>query len=393
MLTGSYLNQFTNKIICLKTSSNMYLKLDQISEKNPYPQFLFTPIRNNATEFIFVKKTETNIVIRVHMDIKNQNNTFGYHLYVIPENDIVYGSGNDELFAQFTLEKHDQYITIRSAYKNSYLCHEYNVLRCRQKNNSSLFIAEESHIPFTQKSICIISYGYVRNHINLQTSPLINTLKEIYPQTTIDLHIFSPETLDEFYNVSYDTPIEHCQKCSVNIIKHQYDPKYFIKLSHSYGLPIVSTKGRFFTYRTMSMLWNITESIRAFLTTKKVYNIYLLVRNDMFAHTNIFKKLLDVSKLYCLHENILDTHLMIGKDILSLNYLFDFYIRNKNIYIGSPPENIIYDYLKQKNISMGQLHHLTPFIEYPVNKKKLEDSFCKQIYAKYYECVNTQLQN
>jgi hypothetical protein len=319
--------------------------------------------------------------------MKNQNGTFGYHLYTIPENDIVYGSGNDGQFAQFTLERHDQYISIKASHKESFLCYEYNVIRCRKRNNTSLFIAEESHIPFIQRSVCIITYGYVRNAIDLNKSPIIKTLKEIYPQTTIDIYAFAPETMDEFYNVSYDFPITSTDKCSVHSVTHQCDVKHFMKISHSHGLPIVSSKGKIYTHRTMSMLWNITESIRTFLATRKVYNIYILMRNDMFEYTHIFKKHIDINKLHCLIGDNLDAHLMIGKDILLLNYLYDFYIRNKNIYSGAPPEQVILDFLKNKNITMGQIHHLAPYITYPINKWKLEDSFCKQVYAKYSELV------
>lgn len=385
MLIGTDLDQYVNKIIYLKTPSNMYIKIDNILENNSTPQFVLTPIKSHATEFIFIKKSEINIIIRVNLDIKNQNGTFGYHLYVIPENDIVYGSGNDELYAQFNIFRHDQYISIKSAYKESYICHNYNVIRCQQFNESSFFIPEEVHLPFIQRSICIITYGYIRNSIDLNNSPIIKTLKEIYPQSTIDLYIFTPETMDEFYNVSYDMNSIHSQKCSVTTITHQFDPKHFMKISQSYGLPIVSNKNRIFTYRTMSMLWNISESIRSFISTKKVYNIYILMRNDMFNHTQIFKKLIDNNKLYCLNENKLDSHLMIGKDILSLNYLYDFYVHNKNTYIGLPPENIIFDFLKNKNIQMGQINFVSPYVEYPTNKKKFEDAFCKQIYSKYGE--------
>lgn len=390
MLAGAELNQYINKIIYLKTSTNLYVKIDNISENNPHTRFVLTPIRSQASEFIFIKKSETNIVIRLNVDMKNQNGAFGYHLYTIPENDVVYGSGNDELFAQFNVERHEQYIAIKSAHKNAFLCHEFNIIRCRQRNNSSLFIAEETHIPFVQRSICIITYGYIRNNVDLNKSPIINILREIYPQTTIDIYVFSPETMDEFYNVSYDSSLTNFQKCSVHSITHQCDAKHFMKLSHSYGMPIVSEKGRIYTYRTMSMLWNISESIRTFLATKKVYTVYILMRNDMFEFTHIFKKLIDTNKLYCMVGDKLDSHLMIGNGILSLNYLYDFYIRNKNVYSGALPEQIILDFLKHKNIILGQIHYLSPYITYPTNKSKLEDSFCKFVYSKYSELLNNK---
>lgn len=387
MLSGSDLNQYTDKSIYFKTSNGSYLKVEDISEGNSSPLFILTQNRNYATEFILIKKTETNVSIRLNSDMKNQNGTFGYHLYVIPENDIVYGAGNDELFAQFNIERHAQYIYIKSAYKNAYFCHEYNILRCRSQNNLCSFTIEEAHIPFVQRSVCVISYGYMRIPVDLNTSPIINTLKEIYPQTSIDIFMFLPEVMDEFCNVTYDISTITSPRCIVSIVTHKNDVKYFIKTAQSYGLPVVSNKNKskIYSYRTMSTIWNITEAVRNIIASKKVYNTYILMRNDMYAYTRIFKKLLDTNKLYCLVNDRIDSHLFIGKDVLLLNYLYDYYVRNKMTYSEEPVEKIIYDFLISHNTSLGNIHYLIPFVNYPSNMKKFDDSFYKTVSTKYQE--------
>ena len=393
MLSGSDLNQYTDKSIYFKTSNGSYLKVEDIDGGNSCPSFILTQNRNYATEFILIKKTETNVSIRLNSDMKNQNGTFGYHLYVIPENDVVYGAGNDELFAQFNIERRAQYIYIKSAYKNAYFCHEYNIIRCRPQNNWCAFTIEEAHIPFVQRSVCVISYGYMRTPIDLNTSPIINTLKEIYPQTSIDIFMFLPEAMDEFYNVTYDINTITSPRCNVSIVTHKNDFKYFIKTSQSYGLPIVSNKNKnkIYSYRTMSTIWNITEAVRNIIASKKVYNTYILMRNDMYAYTKIFKKLLDTNKLYCLVNDRIDSHLLIGKDILLLNYLYDYYVRNKMTYAEEPVEKIMYDFLVSHNTSLGNIHYLTPFVNYPSNLKKFDDSFYKMVVSKYQEITGNIL--
>lgn len=387
MLSKSELDQYIDKSIHLRTLSGLYLKLDDVSDKNNSPSFIFTPNRNYASEFILVKKTETNVAIRLNIDIMNQNGTFGYHLYVIPENDVVYGAGNDELFAQFNIERDEQYILIKSAFKNSYFCYEYNILRCRPKNNSCRFIIEEAHIPFVQRSICVISYGYQRRNLDLTKSPIINTLIETYPQSSIDIYMLLPEDVDEFQDNMCNININKPSQCNLFISTHTNNAKHFIKMANSSSLPIISNRNRNYPFRVMSMLWNITESVRNVITAKRVYNSYILMRNDMFMTTQIFKKILDTTKLYCVINNNIDSHLFIGKDILLFNYLYDYYIRNKLSYVNDNPEKIIYDFLASHNVSLGNIYHLSPYVNYPSNLSKYEDSFYKLVVSKYRETV------
>lgn len=389
MLIGTDLNQYINKIIYLRTSTGLYVKLEDIAETNNSPTFVLVSNRNYASEFVFVKKTETNIAIRLNLDMKNQNNTFGYHLYVMPDSDIIYGAGNDEIFAQFNLERRAQYVYIKSAHKDAYFTYEYNVLRCRRLNSMNTFTIEEAHIPFIQRSICVVSYGYMRTPIDLKTSPIINSLKEIYPHTSIDIYMCLPEVMDEFYNVTLDTSNINSPRCNVSIITHKHDVNYFIKASHSHGLPIVSNKNKIYSHRTLSTIWNITEAIKNVIATKKIYSTYILMRNDMYASTQIFKKILDVNKLFCSINGQLDPHLFIGKDILLFNYLCDFYVRNKSAYLEEPTEKIIRDFLVSHNVTIGDIHYLTPYIHYPINHKKLDDQFYKTVISKYQEVIGS----
>lgn len=396
MICGDELLQYINKVMLIKTENGMYLKLDNVSEHNNLPTFIFTQNRSCASEFVFTKKTNTNIAIRLNCNMKNQNGTFGYHLYVIPENDLVYGAGNDELFAQFNLEQREQFIVIKSVYKHTYFSHKYNILRSSRLCEHNSFILEEAHIPFVQRNICIISYGYPQGHIELSKSPIINTLKEIYPQSIIDIHMLLPNTINEFSNIPSSASLTNIDNNNVNLslTTHNNDIKYFMKIAHSYALPIISDKHKIYSYRTISMLWNISESIKVMLSKKRVYNIYILMRNDMFGYTCILKKIFDNNKLYCCINECVDTHLFIGKDVLTMNHLYDFYIRNKTSYIDEQPNKIITDFLCSHNIQLGDIHNITPAITYPINHQKLLESFYKNVIAKYKEIIGiAPLQN
>jgi hypothetical protein len=379
------IDQFIDKVVYIKTSNGLYLKVEDIDEHNFHATFVFTINRTHASEFILVKHHDDTINIRLNLDMRNQNNTFGYHLYVLPVNDIVYGSGNTELYAQFVIEQHGDYVLFKSAYKESYLSYEYNILRCRPKNEFNNFFVEEIHIPIIQRSICIMTYGYIRNPMDLNKAPIIDDLKTIYPQSQIDLYIFTPEVLDEFCNVTFDKNLLTSSKCNISVITHKNDIKYFMKIAYSQGLPIISNKNKNYSYRTISQLWNMSESVKNMLVHKKMYNLYILMRNDQFNTTRLFKKLIDTTKLYCLSNFMIDSHIFIGKDISLFNFLYDFYIRNKNTYAHEIPDKIICDFLCSHKVKLGNIHHVTPFINYNVNTKKLDDSFYKMVVNKYQE--------
>jgi len=383
------IEQFIDKVIYIKSPAGLYLKVEDIDEKIANATFVFTVNRTYASEFILVKKDEKNINIRLNLDMKNQNNSFGYHLYVMPDNDIVYGSGNTELYAQFNLEKNGDFVQFKSAYKPTYLCHEYNVLRCRPKSEHNNFFIEEVHVPLIQRSICIMTYGYIRTPFDLNKSPILNDLKEIYPNSQIDLYIFTPEVLDEFCNVTLDKNLLTSSKCNISVVTHKNDVKYFIKVAHSQGLPLISNKCKVYSYRTISQIWNISESVKNMLAHKKMYNIYILMRNDQFNTTRLFKKLIDTTKLYCISNYTVDSHIFIGKDIQLFNFLYDFYIRNKNTYAHETPDKVICDFLCSHKVKLGNIHHVTPNITYNINSKKVDDSFYKMVVAKFQEVSGT----
>lgn len=389
------LEPFINKLIYLRTSTGLFIKIEEISETNNSPTFVLVPSKTHATEFILSQKTDTNVSIRINADIKNQNGTFGYHLYVLPDNDIVYGSGNDEIFAQFILElaersEHsEQYIKIKSAYKPCYLCHEYNVLRCREhvEEIATKFVIENVNIPCVQRSVCIISYGFMKNVIDLKNSPIINSLKEIYPSSTLDIYIFSPSILDEFYNVTFDTSLITDDKCNVTVKTYPYDITHFMKLSHFFNMPIISNKNKVYSYRTLSMFWNLSEAIKMMVATKKIYNTYILLRNDSYSRVNIYKKLIDPTRMYCYNGDSIDTHFMVGKEILSLAHLYDYYVKHRTMYGDATPQQIISHFFASQNLKTGFISNIAPPLQYQVNQNKMSDIFYKTIYEKYKELV------
>jgi hypothetical protein len=395
ILAKKALEPFINKLIYLRTSTGLFIKIEEISESNSSPTFVLVSNKNHATEFILSQKTDTNVSIRINADMKNQNGTFGYHLYVLPDNDIVYGSGNDEIFAQFMIElaelsgHSEQYIKIKSAYKPCYLCHEYNVLRCREhvEENATKFIIENVNIPCVQRTVCIISYGFMKNIIDLKNSPIINSLKEIYPSSTLDIYIFSPNILDEFYNVTFDAALINADKCNVTVKTYPYDITHYMKLSHFFNMPIISNKNKVYSYRTLSMFWNLSEAIKMMVATKKIYNTYILLRNDSYSRVNIYKKLIDPTRMYCYNGDSIDTHFMVGKEILSLAHLYDYYVKHRTMYNDATPQQIIAHFFATQNLKTGFISNIAPPLQYQVNQNKTSDIFYKTIYEKYKELV------
>lgn len=385
--TGQELQLYLNKVIHIKTNNGLYIRLTDISEKNVYPTIDLVLTKSEATEFILIAKSENTFAIRVNIDMLNQNGTFGYHLYTIPDTDILYGAGNSELYAQFILEKMDNHLLIKSAYKQTYICHEFNVIRCKPLDDPGnfMFSLENAFVPIIQNNICVISYGFLRNYSEIDDSPIIKNLKKIYPDSIIDLYMFIPNIIDEFIMVQVDTQKLKSKICSVNIKTYSYDIKQFMKLAHFHGMPIMCNTTRIYPYRTLSMLWNLSESIKYMLSAKKSYHIYILMRNDCFNCTDILCKQLDRGKLYCLNNNLADPHLMIGRDILVLEYLYDFYIKNKNSFQNTIPSHIITEFLKTNRVQLGDIFYATPSNKFTMNAKKLDDTFYRMVYEKYRE--------
>lgn len=386
MIVGEKLSNYVDKIVRIKTSRNLYLKLCNIHEKNSTPDCVLVNNKSEATEFILLKKSETNIIIRLNKDIHNQNGSFGYHLYVIPNNDILYGSGNDELWAQFNLEQQDSHVLIRSAYKNAYLCHQYDVMRCRPLDNINdfKFELEECNLAYGNSSVCIITYGFMKKQPNLNASPILNTLHRIYPNTTIDIYMHLPDIFDEFYNVSVDTIKLRAYKCNVFTHTYKYDMKQYMKMAYSMNMPIINNKKNY-SYRTLNTLYNISEAVKHFLSYKRIYSNYILLRNDSFENSNLLMKELDRGKLFCINDGKLDNHMMLGKDILSFNSLYDFFLRNKTAYTNYSLNEILHEFLKSCNIILGNLCQVSPTLYYPKNREVQSDDFYRKIYILHNE--------
>lgn len=390
MLSSSEFEPYINKLVYIRTSSGLYVKLEEISENNNTPTFVLIPNKNHATEFILSRKSCNTVSIRINIDMKNQNGTFGYHLYTMPDTDTIYGSGNDEVFAQFNLIHYDKYIQIKSSHKDCYFCYEYGVMRCRNQTSFTSFLLEDIHIPSVQRSICIISYGFMKNIIDLKKSPIINTLKEIYPQNTLDIYIHSPSILDEFYNVTFDPALITADKCNVSIKTYPYDVTKFMKLSHFFNMPIISNRNKIYSYRTLSMFHNLSEAIKTMVSSKKVYTTYILLRNDSYHCVDLYKKIIDTTKLYCYNNELIDTRLCIGKDILFLSHIYDYFVKNRNQFADVHPRVVIGYFFQAQSFKTGSLCNLAPSPQYQTNQTKLTDTFYKSIYAKYKELVNSE---
>lgn len=387
MLSGVALSKYLNKVIHIKSKNGLYIRLTDVVEKNPLPTIDLVTSKQSASDFILIGKSDTNFVIRYNKDMQNQNGTFGYHLYMLPDTDLLYGAGNAEIYAQFTIESFDKYIFIKSAFKQSYLCSEYNIIRCRPMSNPEYcaFTLEPAIVPIIQNNICIISYGFLRIYPDIDTSPIIGSLKRIYPDSNIDIFMFLPNILDEFYNVQIDVQRLKSKTCNLYTKSYSYDIKHFMKLAHYHGLPIMFENTKIYPYRLLSMLWNISESIKFMLNAKKYYNHYILMRNDSYFVTDILSKQIDRGKIYCTINNVVDPHLIIGRDIMMLEYLYDFYVKNKNNFQGNSPGNIITEYFKINKIILGDIYCVAPINKYIINTKKFEDKFYRLVYEKYRE--------
>lgn len=89
--------------------SNKYLYVNNYTPQNINGVTLSTI----PMEF-FVYKNKNKYSIKINMNLINQNNTNGWHIYTVPKNNIVYGAGNDEIWATFDIIKKDNLYLIKS---------------------------------------------------------------------------------------------------------------------------------------------------------------------------------------------------------------------------------------------------------------------------------------
>ena len=369
------INEYVNKVILLKTKNNLYLHISNISQHNINPVFILTPDKSDATELLFVKKTNNTIAIRLNSEMKNQNNTIGYHLYSIPTSDLVFGSGNEGAFANFCLEQNADYILIKSGYKNSYLCYEYDIIRLRPLNlEMCSFLIENSeqlNKQSNEKTICIVAYGYPRNQIDLDKSPLISSLSEMYKKENITVYIFVPDTHKNI----------NSNKCNVIVKTHANYDEFFIKQSILLGLPIVTTTG-LYSHKLLELFWNLSS---ATALSSSTYNNYILLDINAIENMEIIKKNFDSSRYYCLNNGFFNCYFSIGKGLLQLKYLYDFFVKNKIMYTNVEPETFIRTYLNSQNISMSEIHFITNCNIISKLSQRCDDNYFKEISTKYIE--------
>lgn len=98
-------------------SSGMYLTAINITPKNNRSIIMSdsgTPFKVSLCENYFIK---------LPFDIKNQNNTIGWHLYTVHNNDLLYSAGDNGIWATFKFEQKDgnKSIWYIKTYHNGYL--------------------------------------------------------------------------------------------------------------------------------------------------------------------------------------------------------------------------------------------------------------------------------
>jgi hypothetical protein len=133
----------------------------------------------------------------------------------------------------------------------------------------------------------------------------------------------------------------------------------------------------------------MAEAIKNVIRTKMMYNTYILVRNDSFHVVDLYKKLIDQSKLYCYDGISVDTHLMVGgNDILQFANIYETYVKNKDMYRDATPQQILDHFIQSKGMRTGSLSNIAPPRNYIVNANKTTEIFYKTVYSKYREFVN-----
>lgn len=103
--TGTYklLNVKSNKLLAVDDPSPK--KIDNVSVNTQGSVFYITSLsKNNSNKYL----------IRLGKPMKNQNGSDGWHLYTLPNDNKLYGAGNDGLWANFIIDKIDNKYLIRS---------------------------------------------------------------------------------------------------------------------------------------------------------------------------------------------------------------------------------------------------------------------------------------
>lgn len=380
ILCDSQLDKLLNKIVVIKTNNNLYLHVHNICQQNIHPTFILTPNNFEATEFILIKKNNNSFAIRLNYDIKNQNNTFGYHLYTSPDSDLVFGSGDDGLFANFLLFKQNNDLFIKSIYKDVFLSHEYNVLRFRpfNQNNCSFSIEtrKEIYTPITEQSICVVVFGYLYEELNLDNSNLLNDLSERYNNQNLHVYFY-------LFNTENKQITSSTNKFKLYINNHNNNDDFFIMKSINLGLTETTTSG-FYTHKLLELFWNISNAV-SFATKQRMYDNYMLLNIDAVNKIKVINKNFDLSRYYCLNEGIFNFYFSVGKFVQRLNYLYDFFVKNKLLYTNMLPEKIILAFLKSQNVITCEIHSITTFNTIAKLQKYCDDDYLQEIKQKYID--------
>lgn len=118
-------------ILNYKTKTYLYAK--EIGPKN----INGVSVSTAPMEF-YIYKNRSKYSIRLNMDLINQNNTKGWHLYTLPKNSTLFGAGNDGIWATFDIIKKDNYYLIKSYHNET-----------NRKNNIGRYLYVENNLPLS----------------------------------------------------------------------------------------------------------------------------------------------------------------------------------------------------------------------------------------------------
>jgi len=108
---NKYIINGTYKLLNVKT--NQFITVDE-----PSPKKKDNITANNQGTIFYInslsKNNSNKYLIRLGKLMKNQNGSDGWHLYTMPNDNKLYGAGNDGLWANFIIDKIDDKYLIRS---------------------------------------------------------------------------------------------------------------------------------------------------------------------------------------------------------------------------------------------------------------------------------------
>jgi hypothetical protein len=122
-LLGPYYKPIKCKI--KNVATDKYLNIVNPNEKENNSKINCDSIGSN----FIIKAAQNKYLYRVNIELegnyKNQNGKTGYHIYTIPDDNKVFGSGDDKKWSQFYLIPYDGYVHIQCYHKGKNINNGY----------------------------------------------------------------------------------------------------------------------------------------------------------------------------------------------------------------------------------------------------------------------------